>query len=208
MVAPGLAAFQTTMTLHNAEMIGHPNATWGVTVGNPIHDAIRQIAAQTGVDFSVEVTLNRDHQITSVYAGDSETAHRAASRFAKSVAMQPVEEPFDVVVTTNSGYPLDMNLYQSVKGMSAAATGSQARRYDHLRGGVLRRRAGTRPVQQASEIQEQPSRAARHDPRARPQRSRPVAGTDPGPDSAEGQRQGQDRASSAMTRSGRRTWSR
>ena len=121
MVAPGLAAFQTTMTLHNAEMIGHPNATWGVTVGNPIHDAIRQIAAQTGVDFSVEVTLNRDHQITSVYAGDPETAHRAASRFAKSVAMQQVEEPFDVVVTTNSGYPLDMNLYQSVKGMSAAA---------------------------------------------------------------------------------------
>ena len=121
MVAPGLAAFETTMMLHNAEMIGHPNATWGVTVGNPIHDAIRQIAEQTGVDFSVEVTLNREHQITSVYAGDPATAHRAASRFAKSVAMQQVDEPFDVVVTTNSGYPLDMNLYQSVKGMSAAA---------------------------------------------------------------------------------------
>ena len=69
----------------------------------------------------MEVTLNRDHQITSVYAGDPATAHRAASRFAKSVAMQRVDEPFDVVVTTNSGYPLDMNLYQSVKGMSAAA---------------------------------------------------------------------------------------
>ena len=121
MVAPGLAAFETTMMLHNAEMIGHPNSTWGVTVGNPIHDAIRQIAAQTGVDFSVEVTLNRDHQITSVYAGEPETAHRAASRFAKSVAMQRVQGPFDVVVTTNSGYPLDMNLYQAVKGMSAAA---------------------------------------------------------------------------------------
>ena len=121
MVAPGLAAFDTTMMLHNAEMIGHPNATWGVTVGNPIHDAIREIAEKTGVDFSLEVTLNRDHQITSVYAGDPPTAHRAASRFAKSVAMQQVEEPFDVVVTTNSGYPLDMNLYQSVKGMSAAA---------------------------------------------------------------------------------------
>lgn len=121
MVAPGLAAFDTTMMLHNSEMIGHPNATWGVTVGNPIHDAIREIAEQTGVDFSLEVTLNRDHQITSVYAGDPPTAHRAASRFAKSVAMQQVEEPFDVVVTTNSGYPLDMNLYQSVKGMSAAA---------------------------------------------------------------------------------------
>lgn len=121
MVAPGLAAFETTMMLHNSEMIGHQNARWGVTVGNPIHDAIRQIADQTGVDFSVEVTLNRDHQITSVYAGHPPTAHRAASRFAKSVAMQRVYEPFDVVVTTNSGYPLDMNLYQAVKGMSAAA---------------------------------------------------------------------------------------
>ncbi len=121
MVAPGLAAFDTTMLLHNASMIGHPNATWGATVGNPIHDAIREIAENTGVDFSVEVTLNRDHQITSVYAGDLRTAHRAASRFGKSVAMQKVDEPFDVVVTTNSGYPLDMNLYQSVKGMSAAA---------------------------------------------------------------------------------------
>ena len=121
MVAPGLAAFQTTMMLHNAAMIGHPNATWGITVGNPIHDAIREIAELTGVDFSVEVTLNRDHQITSVYAGDPPTAHRATSRFGKSVAMQRVDEPFDVVVTTNSGYPLDLNLYQAVKGMSAAA---------------------------------------------------------------------------------------
>ena len=121
MVAPGLAGFDTTMRLHDADMIAHPMSTWGVTRGNPIHDAVSQIARQTRVDFSVDVTINRERRITSVYAGDLATVHRAASRFARSTAMQQVDSAFDVVVTTNSGYPLDMNLYQAVKGMSAAA---------------------------------------------------------------------------------------
>lgn len=121
MVAPGLAGFQTIMRLHDARMIGHPCSTWGMTEGNPIHDAIRQIARQTGVHFGVDVTINRDHRITSVYAGELFAVHRAACQFVKRTAMRPVERPFDVVVTTNSGYPLDQNLYQAVKGMSAAA---------------------------------------------------------------------------------------
>ena len=66
MVAPGLAGFDTTMRLHDAEMIGSPNARWGVTVGNPIHDAIRRIAEQSGVHFSIDVAINRDRQITGV----------------------------------------------------------------------------------------------------------------------------------------------
>lgn len=121
MVAPGLAGFDTIMRLHNSEMIGHPKATWGVIEGNPIHDAIREISEITGVDFAVEVTINRDHRLTSAYAGDPKLVHRAATRFARTMAMQPVDAPFDIVVTTNSGYPLDLNLYQAVKGMSAAA---------------------------------------------------------------------------------------
>jgi len=121
MVAPGLAGFDTTMQLHSASLIGHPNSTWGVTEGNPIHDTIRQIAIQTGVDFSVDVTINRDKGITSVYAGDLLSAHKAACDVARHTAMRPVREPFDVVITSNSGYPLDLNLYQTVKGMSAAA---------------------------------------------------------------------------------------
>ena len=121
MVAPGLAALETVMQLHSARLIGDPNSTWGITEGNPIHDAIRQIARQTGVDFSVDVTINRDHGITSAYAGELFAVHRAACHAAKRTSMRPVREPFDVVVTTNSGYPLDLNLYQAVKGMSAAA---------------------------------------------------------------------------------------
>ena len=121
MVAPGLAGFATTMRLHNAEMIGHPNARWGVTEGNPIHDAVRQIAAMSRVDFSVDVLINRDHEVTNVFAGELFAVHKAACSTAKRMAMQSVKHPFDIVVTTNSGYPLDQNLYQTVKGMSAAA---------------------------------------------------------------------------------------
>ena len=121
MVAPGLAGFDTTMALHNAAMIGHPSATWGITEGNPIHDAVREIAATTGVDFSLDVTINREHQVTNAYAGDAPAVHRAACDVARRAAMRGVTGPFDLVVTTNSGYPLDMNLYQAVKGMSAAA---------------------------------------------------------------------------------------
>ena len=121
MVAPGLAGLETVMGLHRAELIGHPNSTWGITEGNPIHDAIRYIARSTGVDFSVDVTVNRDHQVTSVYAGELFAVHQAACDVAKRMAMRAVPEPFEVVVTSNSGHPLDQNLYQAVKGMSAAA---------------------------------------------------------------------------------------
>ena len=121
LVAPGLAGFRTTMRLHDAEMIGSPNARWGITEGNPIHDAIRRIAAHVGVHFSVDVAINRDRQITSVAAGEIFAVHRTMAARVKQSAMQAFDTPFDVVVTTNSGYPLDQNLYQSVKGMSAAA---------------------------------------------------------------------------------------
>ncbi len=121
MVAPGLAGFDTIMGLHSAKLIANPKSTWAVTYGNPIHDAIRQIAEQSCVDFSIDVTINRERQITSSYAGELFAVHRAVCETARRNAMCPVHKPFDVVITTNSGFPLDMNLYQCVKGMSAGA---------------------------------------------------------------------------------------
>jgi len=121
MVAPGLAGLDTVMVLHDVARIGHPNATWGLTIGNPVHDDVREIASTIGVEFSLDVTLNRDRQITSAFAGELLQEHAAACVVAKQNAMRKVDAPFDVVVTTNSGYPLDQNLYQAVKGMSAAA---------------------------------------------------------------------------------------
>ncbi len=121
MVAPGLASIDTVLTLHDARRIGHPNATWGVTAGNPIHDEVREIAQMVGVQFAVDVTVNRDKRITAVFAGDLLTEHREACDAARGDAMQAVPQPFDVVLTSNSGFPLDQNLYQAVKGLSAAA---------------------------------------------------------------------------------------
>jgi nickel-dependent lactate racemase len=121
MVAPGLAGLDTVLTLHNADRIGDPRATWGVIEGNPVHDDVRAIAAGTGVDYSVDVVLNRDKAIVAAFGGDLFPMHEAACAAARNVAMRPVDAPYDIVVTTNSGFPLDQNLYQSVKGMSAAA---------------------------------------------------------------------------------------
>jgi lactate racemase len=121
MVAPGLAHLDTVLELHSAARIGHPRATWGVTRGNPVHDGVRAVAARAGIAFNLDVTLDPEHRITRVFAGDLLRSHEAGCAFATETAMVPVAAPYDVVVSTNSGYPLDQNLYQTVKGMSAAA---------------------------------------------------------------------------------------
>ncbi len=121
MVAPGLAGIDTVLTLHDAARIGHPGATWGVTEGNPVHEDVRAIARLAPPDFSVDVVLNSDQQVTGVYAGELFAMHAAACTRARLDSMQPVGRLFDLVITSNSGYPLDQNLYQTVKGMSAAA---------------------------------------------------------------------------------------
>ena len=121
MVAPGLAGLDTTLELHNARRIGDPRATWGVIEGNPVHDAVRAIAAATRVDFALDVLLDDRQRITRAFAGEILAMHAAACAEARQEAMRAVDAPFDLVITTNSGYPLDQNLYQAVKGMSAAA---------------------------------------------------------------------------------------
>ncbi|MDT8901571.1 nickel-dependent lactate racemase [Anaeroselena agilis] len=120
-IQPGVAGIKTILDFHNAHMIGHPNSTWGVIDGNILQDAATQNCLLAKPDFMLNVTLNGDKEITNVFAGDVIEAHRLGCRFVKESAMHAVDRPFDIVVTTNSGYPLDQNLYQTVKGMSAAA---------------------------------------------------------------------------------------
>jgi nickel-dependent lactate racemase len=120
-IMPGMAGLGTVLGNHSAGMIADPQATWGVTQGNPIWEEIQEVAGCAGADFLLNVTLNKYKQITNVFAGEMRAAHAAGCAFVEKTAMAPVEAPFDIVVTTNSGYPLDLNLYQTVKGMSAAA---------------------------------------------------------------------------------------
>jgi nickel-dependent lactate racemase len=120
-VMPGLAGLETVLHNHGPRMIAHPNATFGVLEGNPIHEEQREIALLTRPTFSLNVALNAQHQITGVWAGELLAAHAAGVAFVRETALQPIAREYDVVLSTNSGYPLDQNLYQSVKGMTAAA---------------------------------------------------------------------------------------
>jgi lactate racemase len=120
-IMPGVGGLRTVMSNHGFRNIGDPNATFGINEGNPLWEELRGIALKAGPSFVLNVTLNEERAITGVFAGDILQAHKVGTEFVRKSAMQAVDEPFDVVVTTNSGYPLDMNLYQGVKGMSAGA---------------------------------------------------------------------------------------
>ena len=120
-IIPGTGGLRSIMSSHGAKNIGDPNATFGIIDGNPLWEELRDVALRVGPAFLLNVTLNEQRQITNVFAGDIIKAHKVGTDFVRKSAMQPVKEPFDVVVTTNSGYPLDLNLYQGVKGMSAGA---------------------------------------------------------------------------------------
>jgi nickel-dependent lactate racemase len=120
-VLPGIADLDAVMDNHNAVNIGDPQATWAATHGNPIWEEMFRVASATHPAFLLNVTLNKNRQITGVFAGELAAAHQAGTQFVRHTAMQSVPAPFDVVITSNSGYPLDLNLYQAVKGMSAAA---------------------------------------------------------------------------------------
>jgi nickel-dependent lactate racemase len=121
LVTPGLAGLDTVLVLHNAARIGDPKATWGVLEDNPVHRDIRAACAAAPPHFTFDVILNREQRVIEAFAGELGPMHAAACEAAQRFAMRAVPEPFDVVVTSNSGYPLDQNLYQAVKGMSAAA---------------------------------------------------------------------------------------
>lgn len=119
-IMPGIAGIDTIMTFHNARMVGDPLSTWGNMVDNPTQEMTREINALCKPDFMLNVTLNREKEITAVFAGELYEAHDIGCEFTKEHAMFKCEERFDVVIASNSGYPLDQNLYQAVKGMSAA----------------------------------------------------------------------------------------
>ena len=205
MVAPGLAGLETVLTLHDARRIGAPaSARWGITEGNPVHDDVRAVAAGTGVDFALDVVLNRDQDIVGRSAGRCSPMHAAAIETARAVAMRPVEPDFDVVVTTNSGFPLDQNLYQAVKGMSRGRPGGPAGRRDRLRGRVPGRLPRPRLVPGGAVLGVVAGGAAGRDRRPAEDGAGPVAGAGPGQDPEPGAGGRPQSATSARTSSPRR----
>ena len=120
-VLPGVASRRTVLANHCAEFIADPRARAGITDGNPVHRDMLWAAKKAGLAFILNVVLNGKKEIIHAVAGDPGAAHAAGCAFLDSLCGAP-PLPADIVVTTNGGYPLDQNIYQSVKGMTAAET--------------------------------------------------------------------------------------
>ncbi len=119
-VCPGLAATETILEAHHPRRIADRRATFVARAGNPVHDFVRAAAALAPPHLSLDVAINRARRVTAVFAGTLPAAHDAACAHVQSSAVRAVGAPFDLVVSTNGGHPLDRNLYQAVKGMAAA----------------------------------------------------------------------------------------
>lgn len=118
-ILPGIAARQTVLYNHNAGFISHPEARQGSLEHNPIHQDMRYAANAAGLAFILNVLLDEEKHVIAAVAGEPEKAHMAGT--AQSLALThcaPVSAP--IVVVTNGGYPLDQNVYQAVKGLTAA----------------------------------------------------------------------------------------
>jgi nickel-dependent lactate racemase len=121
LVAPGLAAEATIKELHSSRFMRDPRAREGSIDDNPLHAELLEIARMARHDFIVDVSLTRDRKIAAVFAGEPEAAHRTGVNWVSGALMQTVEKPFDAVITSGAGYPLDMTFYQSIKGITAAS---------------------------------------------------------------------------------------
>jgi len=119
-VCPGLADLDTVLEAHSRKRIRDPRATWTVLGGNPVHDFVSAAASLVPPDLSLDVTIDSERRLTGVFCGPLPRAHRAACASVLATSVTTLDDAFDVVVTTNGGYPLDRNLYQAVKGMAAA----------------------------------------------------------------------------------------
>ena len=124
-VLPGIASATTVMANHCSEFIADPFARTGILENNPIHRDMLYAAAQAKLAFILNVVINAKKEVIAAFAGDSQEAHVKGCQFVLNLS-QVKRNPTDIVITTNGGYPLDQNIYQTVKGMTAAEANCKA----------------------------------------------------------------------------------
>jgi len=118
-ILPGIAGYHTVLANHCSEFIAHKMARTGVLKGNPLHRDMIYASEKAGLAFILNVVLNDNKKIINAFAGHREEAHYRGCEFVSKMA-KVINYPSDIVITSNGGYPLDQNLYQSVKSMTAA----------------------------------------------------------------------------------------
>lgn len=120
-VLPGIAGADTIFSNHGPGMIADPSSNFTLTNGNPIWEEMLEVALQTNPTFILNVTLTDDRHITGVFAGDLQQTYQKGVKFLKRSALIAVDNLFDIAITTAGGYPLDISMYQSVKGIKVAS---------------------------------------------------------------------------------------
>lgn len=120
LVAPGLAGQQTIKVIHSPKFMREPLATEGSVAGNPLHDELLEVARMARHDFMVDVTLTREREISGIFAGAPVEAHAAGVAFLRSTSLEKLTGLADAVITSAAGHPLDLTLYQVIKGITAA----------------------------------------------------------------------------------------
>lgn len=118
-VLPGVAGRSTVLANHCSEFIADDCARTGVLENNPIHRDMLWAAKEARLQFILNVVLNGEKEVIYAVAGNVESAHKKGTDFLSSLCGAKAV-PADVVISTNGGYPLDQNVYQAVKGMTAA----------------------------------------------------------------------------------------
>lgn len=118
-VLPGVSSRETVMANHCSEFIADEHSRTGILEGNPIHKDMVWAAQKAKLAFIVNVVLDQDKKVIRAFAGHFDEAHREGCRFVDQLSGVDAA-PADIVISTNGGYPLDQNIYQSVKGMTAA----------------------------------------------------------------------------------------
>ncbi len=120
LVAPGLAAQETIKVIHSPTFMREPMATEGSIADNPLHAQLLEIARMAGHDFMLDVTLTQSREVSGIFAGDPVKAHAAGVDFLRTTSLERLTGLADAVITSAAGYPLDLTLYQTVKGVTAA----------------------------------------------------------------------------------------
>lgn len=118
-ILPGIASAKTIMYNHCSEFIDNDNSRTGILQNNPIHEDMVYAAKTAKLAFIVNVAIDKDKKVIASFAGDVDKAHKQGCEFVTNLSKID-KIPADIVVSTNGGYPLDQNIYQSVKGMTAA----------------------------------------------------------------------------------------
>lgn len=118
-ILPGIASKETVLANHCSEFIDHQKARTGILEGNPMHEDMLYAAKKVDLDYILNVVIDADKKVINAFAGDREKAHYEGCEFVSELAGVR-KKPANIVMTTNGGYPLDQNIYQSVKGMTAA----------------------------------------------------------------------------------------